>query len=184
MKICIFSLLVLCYSFPTIAAELQFESDVRVKKTDQLEFISIKAGEKLTLKRNESYIVVNSQSLPMVIFSPINDNSEVLITDKNIQQTLDEQISKTLSSRTNEIIDGLRKAESHLIKKDYPQALALATSLKDKYPQVSSVLFFRATTLSLMNNRKEALSDLEKGLTIDPQSAAALALQKRLKEAQ
>lgn len=182
MNLYYFFVFVHLFALNCVGAELQFESDVRIKKTDQSEFVTLKSGDKFQVNSGDNFLIINTENFPMLVIAAKNDNSQITITNKDFQQMIDEQIARTLSSRTSEILDGLRKAESFLIKKDFNQALTTATQLKEKYPFIAPVLFLRATTLSLMSNNKEALTDLEKGLEIDPKNSSAIHLQKKIKE--
>lgn len=158
-----------------------FTTDVRFKKTEQNFFTDLKAGESLNVPSGEVAMVLTPQGLPLLIFSPQSKNSQIALPDSDIQTVMQEQLRPTLEKSTREIVEGLRRTESALQKRDYNQALATITPLKDKYKNLSSVLFMSGTVHYLMNNKTLAAEELQQGLAIDPENAAAKNLLQQLR---
>ncbi|MBX3041136.1 MAG: hypothetical protein KF789_10575 [Bdellovibrionaceae bacterium] len=155
------------------AAEIVFETDVKIKKMKESSFSDIKAGTSTSLPEGDSLIVLTPKGLPLVVLAPSSARSKVVITDSNMTSVFDEKLQPSLEQATTEAIDGLRKAEVLIKKKDYAQARSLVNDLKGKYSRISSILFMSGTIHYLMNNRPSAIEDLEKGLQIDSQNEAA-----------
>lgn len=163
------------------AADLVFESDVQIKKNDQNAFEEIKAGQSFEITPGDNIFVMSPKKLPMLIVAPAKDKAKVVITDTNMTAALQEQLQPTLQKATSEIVDGLRKAEILIQKKDYPQASAILLALKGKYKDISSLLFMSGTLAYLMNNKSSAVDDLQKGLLLDPSNESAKKLLAQLK---
>lgn len=163
------------------ASELRFESDVKMKQLDQPAFSTVKAGETINLKAGDATLMVSKKGLPVLIFIPGSSDAKLLLKDSHFDDALREQLSPSLDTATNEIVTGLRKAETLIHKKEIGQALTVVNALKAKYKNVSSVLFMSGTLAYLQNDKAGALTDLEKGLEIDPQDEAAKSLLLRLK---
>lgn len=167
--------------FEAQAADLIFESDVQIKKNDQNSFENLKAGQGFALEPGDNVFVMTPKNLPLLIVAPMKDNAKVVIPDTNMSAALQEQLQPTLQKATSEIIDGLRKAENLIQKKDFPQASAILLSLKSKYKDISSLLFMSGTLAYLMNNKSSAVDDLQKGLALDPTNESAKKLLTQLK---
>lgn len=163
------------------SADLVFESDVQIKKNDQTSFESLKAGQGFILEPGDNVFVMTPKNLPLLIVAPLKDNAKIVVPDTNISAALQEQLQPTLQKATSEIVDGLRKAETLIQKKDFPQASAILLSLKSKYKDISSLLFMSGTLAYLMNNKSSAVEDLQKGLALDPSNESAKKLLSQLK---
>lgn len=163
------------------SADLVFESDVQVRRNNQNSFESIKAGSGVPLEPGDNVFVMTPTNLPLLIVAPAKDNAKVVVPDTNMAAALQEQLQPTLQKATSEIIDGLRKAEALIQKKDYPQASSIILSLKSKYKDISSLLFMSGTLAYLMKNKSTAVEDLQKGLLLDPSNESAKKLLTQLK---
>lgn len=163
------------------AADVTFESDVRIKKEDQSAFQPLKGGTPLRLETGESALVSTSQGLPMLIYSIKDKRSKIQIDDANLNVLAQDQLRPALEKATNEIISGLQKVEAAIQRRDYDQALALVTPLKAKYPNIAAVQFASGSANYLTNRKSDAINDLEKGLANDPDNAAAKKLLAKLK---
>lgn len=163
------------------SADLVFESDVQIKKNDQTSFESLKAGQGFVLEPGDNVFVMTPKNLPLLIVAPLKDNAKVVVPDTNMSAALQEQLQPTLQKATSEIVDGLRKAETLIQKKDFSQASAILLSLKSKYKDISSLLFMSGTLAYLMNNKSSAVEDLQKGLALDPSNESAKKLLSQLK---
>jgi hypothetical protein len=163
------------------SADLIFESDVQFKKNTQNSFENLKAGEGMSLEAGDNVFVMTKKNLPMLIMAPARDKAKIVIPDTNMSAALQEQLQPTLQKATSEIIDGLRKAESLIQKKDFSQASSILLSLKSKYKDISSLLFMSGTLAYLMNNKSSAVDDLQKGLALDPTNESAKKLLTQLK---
>jgi hypothetical protein len=163
------------------AQTISFQSKVKVKKMNETQFSEIAETEKIGLKAGESMLLVPREGLPIIFYSPISANSELKVSDAVLSDLFHERQQETLNSYINEIVDGIRKTESAIKYREYGQALLSITQLKNKYPQVSSVLFMSGTVHYLNNNKSAASEDLEKGLLIEPNNLAAKKLLHQLK---
>lgn len=175
------ALFLILESTPVYAGKITFESDVKVKKTEQSNFEDLKAGDSFTLNSGDQVFAITKQGLPLLIFSPSSKNSNLVVQSVSLNAAMTEQLQPTLNKATNEVIDGLRKAESFMQKRDYTQATTVTNQLKQKYGNISSVLFLSGTLNFLMNNKSTAIEDLQKGLAIDPSNEAAKKLLSQLK---
>lgn len=166
-----------------MAGEVIFESDVQVKKNAQNSFENLKAGQSLPLQAGDSFFVITPQNIPLLIFSPSKTNAKFVVADTNISTALQEQLQPVVQKATTEIIDGLRRTEALIQKKDYQQAATIVVSLKSKYPNISSLLFMSGTLNYLTNNKSAAVEDLQRGLSLDPGNEPAKKLLAQLKGA-
>jgi tetratricopeptide (TPR) repeat protein len=162
--------------------EITFESDVIYKLEGRTGFEQLKGSSPLKLRAGESALVSTSQGLSLLVYSPKNEKAQIKVSDADLNQLTRDQLRPALEKATNEIIEGLRKAESSIQRRDYDQALQISSALKTKYPSVSSILFTNATANYLTNNKAAAIEDLQKGLALDPNDAPATKLLKKLKE--
>lgn len=169
------------FAFQAYAAELVFESDVQIKRNDQTSFEKVKAGETLPLKPGDSVFAMSPQNMPILVVAPVKDQGRVVVSDTNMSAAMQEQLQPTLQKATSEIVDGLRKAEALIQKKDYSQAQTLVMTLKTKYKDISSLLFMSGTLSYLMNNKTAAVEDLQRGLQLDPNNEPAKKLLAQLK---
>lgn len=163
------------------ASEIVFESNVQFKRNNQANFESLKAGDSLSLKSGENAFVITPQNIPVLVYSVQKEGSKITIADSNITTALLEQLQPSLQKATNEIIDGLRKAETLVQKREISQASSITSTLKEKYRNISSVLFMSGTIFYLMNNKASAIEDLQNGLRLDPNNEPAKKLLIQLK---
>jgi len=163
------------------AEEISFESDVSYKKNDQQEFTEVKSGEKIELSRGDNAFVTTKQGIGIFILSPEKSDAQIVIPDTSVNQSIFEQLRPTLEKDTSEIVDGLRKTEALVQKRDYNQASQIILALKQKYKNISSILFMNATIRYLLNDKNAAIEDLTKGLEIDPTNESAKKLLSQLK---
>jgi hypothetical protein len=168
------------FCFAAHAAEVTFETDVTCKKNNQ-EAVAVKAGSKIKIDRGENIFAVSPQSVPLLILSPSSDSAKITVTDSNFKSILQQLIQPQIDSEANEIIDSLRRIDALLQKRDYAQAVQIINALKEKYNQLSSVMFMSGTVHYLMNDKTTAIDDLEKGLVIDGHNESAKSLLKKLK---
>lgn len=155
------------------AAEISFESDVKIKKPGDGVFSDLKGGTSTSLPDGESLMILTPRGMPMLLHSLSSDRSKTVVTDANLEAAFAERIQPALDRSVNSIVDGVRRAEVLIQKKDYLQARTLVNDLKSRYPRISAVLFMSGTIHYLMNNKASAIEDLEKGLQIDPQNESA-----------
>jgi hypothetical protein len=163
--------------------EITFDSEVHYKKEMQNAFSDLKKGEVLQLKTGETALVSTAQGMPLLVYSAQNKNSQVHVNDENLNSLLQEQLQPALEKATAEIIEGIRRTEGLLQKRDYVQALAVISPIKEKYHTISTVLFLSATAHYLSNNKGPAMEDLQKGLQLDPNNEPAKKLLEKLKGA-
>lgn len=159
-----------------------FENDVRLKREGQTTFTTLKKETPVEFKSGDSALASTSQGLTLLILAPRDEKSSVRVSDADLSNATRDQLQPALQSATSEIIDGLRKVESLIQKRDYEQALQITSNLKSKYPRISSILFTDGTANYLMNNKAASIESLEKGLELDTSNAAASKLLKKLKE--
>jgi len=164
-----------------LAEEISFESNMLVKKGDQNNYEQLKAGDKIQLSQGESLMAFSSQNVPLLIYSTSSKTSQIRILDTNLSVAMVQLLQPQLQKSTNEILDVVRKVESLIQKRDYTQASQLIVPLREKYKDVSSVLFLSGTVRYLMNDKAQAIDDLQKGLAIDPNDENAKKLLAKLK---
>lgn len=165
------------------AAELVFESDTKAKKSNQSQFQTIHAGEAIPFDSSDPLLVITQKGLPILFYCPNSKSAKATILDADVSTALQEELRPTLQMQTNEIITQLRRAESLIQKKDYNQALSVITVLKEKYKEISPILFMSGTIYYLLNNKPLAIEELQKGLALDPQDDSAKRLLTQLKGA-
>jgi hypothetical protein len=181
MRLKYFFLLLVVY--PTafcFGEEISFESNVSYKKNDQADFTQAKDGDKIHLERGENIFVI-TKNMPLFILAPTKSEAIITIPDASINSAIFEQVRPSIEKNTSEIIDGIRKTESLIQKRDYNQASQIIINLKQKYRNISSILFMSATVRYLLNDKSAATEDLEKGLEIDPTNESAKKLLSKLK---
>ena len=171
-------------SLSAVAGDISFESEVRFKRENKQAFETLKVGEVLKLKSGESALVSTAQGFPMLIYSPSGEGSQVKVADVNLEVFAQDALRPQLEKSTREVVNILRKVDTYIDRREYDQALATLAPLRAKYPNISSVLFASATVNYLTNHRATAVEDLQKGLELDPDDAAAKKLLARLKEKQ
>ena len=169
-------------TFFAAAEEISFESEVRVKRENQNGFEALKPGTALKLKAGESALVSTAQGFPMLIYAPTGPSAQVKVADVNLEIFAQDALRPQLEKSTREVVNSLRKIDSLIERREYDQALAALNPLRSKFPNISSVLFASATVNYLTNHRQTAIEDLQKGLELDPDDAAAKKLLARLKE--
>lgn len=182
MNFYVFFLILMLINKFIYASELQFDGDVLIKETDKNEFEKITSGQSFTIKKDSSYFILSAQNIPLLLVTKSDVNSQILLTNQDFAKIFDEKTNKIIDEKTNAILNSLRKAEALLLKKDFGQALTVLNQTKEKHNNISAVLFLSGTLNSLMNNKKMAIEDLEKGLLIDPQNLSAQNMLKKLKE--
>ncbi len=163
------------------AEQFVFEGPAKYKKADQTSYSELKAGEALELNEGESALLVTAQGMPMLIFSAKSRKSTVHVSAANLSGLVISQAQSYLDRTANEVVDGLRKTENLLQKREYQQALTVVSGLKEKYGQISSVLFMSATVQYLLKNKSAASEDLQRGLKIEPENPAAKKLLAQVK---
>lgn len=181
MKYLVASTLLLMPLQAALAQVISFESDVRYKKLEDSKYIDLKSNQNLTLKKGENALILTKTGIPVLVYTPIDTDSTLKITESNLQALMQEQMQTSLNAAANEVVDGIRKVEGLLQKREYQQALVGITQLKGKYPRIATVLFLSGTVQYLSNNKPAAIEDLTAGLIIDPQNAAAQKLLSELK---
>ncbi len=179
-KISFTAVVILCAQ-ATRATDVVFESDVQIKRNDQNSFENLKAGQSIPLNAGDSVFALNGQNMPVLIVAPVKDKGRVVVADSNMSLAIQSQLQATLQKSTSEIIDGLRKAEGLIQKKDFNQASTIILSLKSKYKDISSLLFMSGTLSYLQNNKSAAIEDLQRGLSLDPNNEPAKKLLTQLK---
>jgi tetratricopeptide (TPR) repeat protein len=180
-KYLFYFLIVQIYSVPIWAVELQFESIMKIKKNDVNEFLEVGPQAPLTLKKGESALISHPLGLPVLVIVPKEESSKLTITSNELLNLTDLQVAKVVNQRVNEILIEMRKAESFVNKKNYTQALAVLQNLKNKYDQIAPIYFMSATVSYLLNDRKSAIDELEKGLKLQPEDQVAKNLLEKLK---
>lgn len=162
------------------AQSISFDSDIRYKKLEDSNFVELKADQKLKLKKGENALILAKFSIPILVYSPMDESSVLKFNQANFQELMQEQMQESLNTATNELIEGIRKTEALLQKRDFPQALTTISELKNKYPKVSEVLFLSGTVQYLSNNKTAATDDLTAGLALDPKNSSAQKLLKKM----
>lgn len=157
---------------------------MKIKKDSDTDFVSIKSGSTFELNRGDTAIAMHSDGFPFFILAPRDEKSTVVLANGNLQSLMQDQMSGTINRSVAEIVNGLRKSESLMAKKDYTQAMTVLSSLKSKYSQVASIYFLSGSISYLLNNKSLAIDDLQKGLALDPNDQTAKNLLDKLKGAQ
>jgi len=179
----ILALLLVLFGVHAQAAELVFESDAKVKKSAQLQFQTIRAGEAVPFDSGDPILAITQKGLPILFYCPNSKSAKATILDADLSVALQEELRPTLQMQTTEIVTQLRRAESLIQNKDYNQALTLVTTLKAKYKDIAPILFMSGTIYYLLNNKPLAIEELQKGLALDPQDDSAKRLLTQLKGA-
>ncbi len=170
------------FNFSVFAEEIIFDTNVKIKKNDATEFTELKAQQALTLDNGDKALVSTNDGIPLFIFSAARSNSRIEIPSTQLSMVALEQAAPFLEKTTNEIIDGLRRVDSLISKRDYTQAVTKIAALKEKYKGLSAVLFLSGTANYLANNKSTAVKDLESGLIINPENSSAKKLLEKIKK--
>lgn len=174
--------LVIIFSFHVDAEEITFDSNVKYKKNDSTETVELKAQQPLALQAGEKVFVNTSEGIPLIIFSASYSNTKINIPNTQLSMMALEQSIPYFEKTTNDILEGLRRVDSLISKRDYTQAVIKITALKEKYKGLSSVLFLSGTANYLSNNKTAAIKDLESGLLISPDNSSAKKLLEKIKK--
>lgn len=177
----IFYIILIFTPFLFADMEISFESESKIKKEDQAEEQTLKSGEVLQLKNNESIYAVTQKGIPLLIVSPKNENSKMTVLDAQLEHLLKDKLTENLNNAVNDILSGLRQVDILIFKRDYTRALAITNQLKLNYKNVADIYFTNATLLHLTNNKTAAVEDLEKGLLLNPKNLVAQELLNKLK---
>lgn len=164
------------------AEEIIFESSVKYKKNEATEFTELKAQESLAIGKGDRVFVNTQEGIPLIILSAQQANSKITIPNIQLSMVALEQSRPYLEKTTNEVIEGLRRVENLISKRDYTQAVTRITALKEKYKGLSAVLFLSGTANYLANNKTAAIKDLESGLLINPENSSAKRLLEKIKK--
>lgn len=162
------------------AATLNLQTNAQVRKLDESVFAEKKSGDSLQLEPGESILIVPQKSVPL-IYTVASPNATVTISDANVSEALSEKIQEPVEKATNEIVSRMTEAQIHIQKRNYSQAAAIVSDLKQKYPRVSAVRFLSGTIQYLNNNKVAAAEDLQIGLQIEPNNEAAKKLLGQIK---
>ena len=173
--------LIFAYCTNSFAETLTFETDVEYKKNNQQNFTSLKSGQKIELEKGENAFIISKKNIPMLIFSAKSSDAMITIPEASMSAGVIELVNSHVEKSTDEIIEGIRKAESFLQKRDYNQASQILTFLKQKYKNNSSILFMSASIHYLKNDKQSAINDLQEGLVINPTNENAKKLLSKLK---
>lgn len=176
-----FAFIIIFFTIEAFAEQIIFESATRYKKNSDAQFSDLKAGDTLELGTGDSALTISQQGLPLLIFSAQNKGNSITVKNSDFSQLVSDSAQPLLNKNIDEILSGLRKSENLIKKRDYQQALITVSPLKEKYKNISAVLFMTGTVNFLLNNKNEAIADLEKGLLIDPNDASAKGLLEKLK---
>lgn len=164
------------------AEEITFDSNIKYKKNEATEFTELKAQESLTLEKGDRIFVNMNEGIPLLIFSANQTSSKINIPNSQISMVALEQSKPYLEKTANDVIEGIRRVENLISRRDYAQAVTRITTLKEKYKGLSSVLFLSGTANYLANNKTAAIKDLESGLLINPENSSAKKLLEKIKK--
>ncbi len=170
------------FSLNIQAAEVVFESNIKYKKNEATEFAELKTQEPLVMENGDRVFVSMNEGIPLLILSASQTNSKITIPNSQLSMVALEQTRPYLEKTTNEIIEGLRRVEYLISRRDYTQAVNRITALKEKHKGLSSVLFLSGTANYLANNKSVAIKDLENGLIINPEDSSAKKLLEKIKK--
>lgn len=172
----------LLFSVAARAEEITFDSNIKFKKNDATEFTELKAQQPLVLAAGEKALISTNDGIPFLIFSSQNSNAKINIPSSQISMVALEQTTPFLEKTTSDIIEGVRKVDNLISKRDYALALTTVTVLKEKYKGLSTILFLSGTANYLNNNKQAAIKDLEGGLSIQPENSSAKKLLEKIKK--
>lgn len=173
--------LILAHCSISFAENLTFETDVQYKKNNQQNFETLKSGQKLDLEKGENAFIISKKNIPMLVFSAKSSDATITIPEASMSAGVIELVNSHIEKSTDEIIEGIRKAESFIQKRDYTQASQIVGFLKQKYKNNSSILFMSASIHYLKNDKQNAINDLQEGLEINPTNENAKKLLSKLK---
>jgi hypothetical protein len=177
-----FIYMLLLFSSTLCAEEITFDTNVKYKKNEATEFVELKAQQPLFLKAGDKAFVNTNDGIPFIVFSSQNSSSKINIPNSQISLVALEQTTPFLEKTTSDIIEGVRKVDNLISKRDYALALTTVTVLKEKYKGLSTVLFLSGTANYLNNNKQAAIKDLEGGLAINPENSSAKKLLEKIKK--
>lgn len=178
----IFIYMLFIFSTTVGAEEITFDANIKYKKNDATEFTELKAQQPLVLEAGDKALVNTNEGLPFLIFSAKNSSSKINIPHSQISMAVLEQAAPFLEKATSDIVEGVRKVDSLISKRDYSSALTTVTALKEKYKGQSTILFLSGTANYLSNNKQAAIKDLEGGLAINPDNSSAKKLLEKIKK--
>ena len=174
--------MLLIFSSALQAEEITFDTNIKYKKNDSVEFVELKAQQPLILEAGDKALVNTIEGIPFLVFSAQNSSSKINIPHSQISLMALEQAAPFLEKTTSDIIEGVRKVDNLIGKRDYGTALTAVTVLKEKYKGQSTILFLSGTANYLSNNKQAAIKDLEGGLAINPDNSSAKKLLEKIKK--
>lgn len=175
-------LMLFLFSVGLPAQEIIFDTNIKYKKNDTNEYVELKAQQPLSLQAGERILVSAHSGIPLLILAPAQASSKIQITQSQLSMAALDQVSPYLERTTSDIIDGVRRVDNLISKRDYSQALSTVNALKEKYRGLSTLLFLSGTANYLNNNKSAALKDLEEGLSISPDNSSAKKLLEKIKK--
>lgn len=164
------------------AEEITFDTNVKYKKNDSVDFTELKAQQPLVLQAGDKALVNTGEGIPFLVFSAQNSSSKINIPHSQISMVALEQAAPFLEKATSDIIEGVRKVDGLIAKRDYNTALTTVSGLKEKYKGQSTILFLSGTVNYLNNNKQAAIKDLEGGLAINSDNSSAKKLLEKIKK--
>ncbi len=164
------------------SASLVFENNISYKKSTEQVFSNLEKSTAIELKSGESVFAFSDMLVPILVLSPNSQSEKININQSELNSSFLQSAQPFLESQLNEVLNQIRTCESLVNKKEYQKALDLITETKTKFPRMSAVLFLRSSINYLLNQKKEALVDLEKGLMIDKMDQQALKLLDKIKK--
>lgn len=177
-----FAYMLMFFSVALRAEEFTFDSNIKYKKNDATEFTELKAQQVLVLQAGDKALINTHDGIPFLIFSSQNSNAKISVPNSQISLVALEQTTPFLEKTTSDIIEGVRKVDSLISKRDYALALTTVTVLKEKYKGLSTILFLSGSANYLNNNKQAAVKDLEGGLAINPENSSAKKLLEKIKK--
>jgi tetratricopeptide (TPR) repeat protein len=164
---------ILLFWTPLVGA-LQIESEVVTKvKKDTSSETTLQPGEHLELEPGETALAIPLNGIPVMILYPQSHTTKIQLSSVDFKSYSEKTLSQMINQQSNEILTGIRKAETAISQRNYTQAASLLSPLRQKFPNISSILFISASVEFLLKNKSSAIEYLQKGLAIDPNDSAA-----------
>jgi hypothetical protein len=157
----------------SFAFEVKIEGEGKIKLLDEKEFIEKKSGDTFKIPNGSTAIYVPKYGIPMLINSPEEKRSELVLKQEDENDILQAKIQPYVEQFVTEITSEIKKVEIAIQRKEYNEASRIVGSLKEKYKNISAILFLSGSLNYLMNNKAAAKSDLEKGLALEPNNTPA-----------
>lgn len=148
---------------------------VKVKVRSDAEVLSIKSGDRKTLKARDEFTldeptwVVEKERVPVLIFPVSKDAVSIELNSPSTRRDGKEFSALSVDQQLSDLLKQFVEIQKLVQTKNKEEALNKAYALKSKYPDVAFLNFLLASVLVVNGNKSDAERALERGLASHPE---------------